>query len=68
MSFIEPNIPFRTMANSWITLTLPSVIWLFSALVAIGTLESTYSFGLIGILAWLVFLGGILGFFGKLLS
>lgn len=56
------------MANSWITLTLPSVIWLFSAFVSIATLESSEGFGVIGIIAWLVFLGGILAFFSQIFN
>jgi hypothetical protein len=56
------------MPNSWVTLTLPSVIWLFSAFIALGSLESSYDYGIIGVLSWFVFLGGVLAFFGRLLN
>lgn len=59
------NIPAYTlldMAKAWISLSLPSVVWLASAFIALASLD-TGSFGVIGIIAWVVFLGGIVGFF-----
>ena len=50
------------MADAWISLSLPSVIWLSSAVIAIASLE-TSAFGIVGGIAWLVFLGGIVAFF-----
>ena len=51
-----------TMTNAWISLPLPSVVWLVSAFIAIASLE-TGAFGIIGFIAWFVFLGGIIAFF-----
>lgn len=50
------------MPDAWISLSLPSVVWLASAIIAVASLE-TSAFGVIGVLAWLVFLGGIIAFF-----
>jgi hypothetical protein len=50
------------MPDAWISLSLPSVVWLASAIISVVSLE-TNAFGVIGVLAWLVFLGGIVAFF-----
>lgn len=54
------------MANAWLSLSLPSVVWLASAIIAVLSLD-TAAFGIIGIFAWIVFLGGIVAFFAHIL-
>jgi hypothetical protein len=53
------------MTDAWISLSLPSVVWLASAFIAVASLE-TDAFGIIGFIAWFVFLGGIIAFFAYL--
>lgn len=50
------------MPDAWISLSLPSVIWLVSAIISLASLD-TAQFGIIGYIAWIVFLGGIVAFF-----
>ena len=53
------------MPDAWINVPFTAVVWVISAIISIATLETDY-FGFIGILAWVVFLGGIIAFFLKI--
>ena len=55
------------MPDAWITLSLRATIWIVSAFISIATLETDF-FGVVGVIAWIVFIGGIVAFFGSLLS
>jgi hypothetical protein len=55
------------MPDAWISVPFTAVVWVISAIISIATLETAY-LGIIGILAWAVFLGGIIAFFLKIFS
>lgn len=50
------------MPDSCFTITLPGVIWLFSAFIALADYSSPENFGLISAIAWVIFLGGVVYF------
>lgn len=56
------------MTKSWIHIGLPSTIWLASLGVISVEYISPLSFGPIGGLSWLVFIGGVLHFLLVILS
>ena len=55
------------MPDAWITLSLKATIWIVSAIISIATLETAF-FGIVGVIAWVVFLSGIGAFFVSLLN
>lgn len=50
------------MLNGQITVPWPMVIWLFCAGLAVLDAETQFGLGPIGLIIWLVFLGGIIVF------
>lgn len=53
------------MPDAWISLPFTAVVWIVSAVISMATLETDF-FGVVGVLAWVVFLGGIIAFFSKI--
>ena len=48
------------MPDSWFSIGFPGVVWVVSALMALGSLSPYANYGIIGLIAWVVFIGGII--------